>query len=190
MVGIVEKHEDGEVERLLDSVGAALHGLSDLGISPDKVLGLAKARQSRGIPISIFNPHLGALESIVKYMCEELLLDYGSIASILGRNEGPIGLTCRRAKKKLKSRLDKSSETSKTKKVLGVDSKRGQQSIPFDVLRANPKNNLSIFESLAYHLMKNGHDWHEIARIMHRHDKTVWTVLDRAKRKMGGRGQR
>ena len=168
MITTTKDTNDRGVERLLDSVGAALCELDRLGVKSDEVVQLARARRSRGIPISIFNPYLGALESVVKYMREELLLDYGSIASILGRNKGPIGLTYRRAKKKLKVRLDKSSK----------------QSIPFDALRANKKNDFSVFESLAYYLAKTGHDWHDIARIMHRHDKTVWTVLDRAKRKL------
>lgn len=166
MVNIAEK--DRDVQRLLDSVGAALDGLSDLGIRPEQAVQLAKARQCRGIPISIFNPHLGALESIVKYMREELLLDYNTIAGILGRNPGPIGVTYRRTLRKLKGALDTSSNGS----------------IPFEALRANQAKQLSVFESLAYHLAKQGHDWHDIARIMHRHDKTVWTVLDRAKKKM------
>ena len=147
---------------------AALEGLSELGIGPEQAVRMAKLRQGKGIPISIFNPHLGALESIVKYMREELLLDYCTIARILGRNVGPIGVTYRRASRKLKNPLDISSK----------------ESIPFEALCANQAKQLSVFESLAYHLAKQGYDWHEIARIVHRHDKTVWTVLDRTKKKM------
>lgn len=157
---------DRHVNLLLKSLGAALEGLSERGIEPKQALELAG--RERGIPLSIFSTELGALESIVKYMRDELLLDYATIAALLGRNEGPVGITYRRAKKKSVSRLDTSSK----------------ESIPFEALRANSKMGLSVFESLAYHLAKQGHDWHEIARIMHRHDKTVWTVLDRAKKKM------
>jgi hypothetical protein len=166
MVNIAKKQRN--VQRLLDSVGAALDGLSELGIRPEQAVQLAKVRQRKGIPLSIFNPYLGALESIVKYMREELLLDYNTIAGILGRNAGPIGVAYRRTRQKLKGALDISSK----------------ESIPFEALRAKENYGLSVFESLAYHLAKKGYDWHEIAGIMHRHDKTVWTILDRAKKKM------
>ncbi|MBN1544877.1 hypothetical protein JW898_05455 [Candidatus Woesearchaeota archaeon] len=163
---MVNVTQDREVKLLLSSLGAALRGLSERGIDPGRALKLAC--NDRGIPVSIFNPELGALESIVKYMREELLLDYRTIASMLGRNEGPVGVTYRRSLKKSRSRLDITSK----------------ESIPFDALRANSKIGLSVFESIAYHLAKQGRGWHEIANIMHRHDKTVWTVLDRAKKKM------
>jgi len=159
---------DQDVQRLVSEVAAGLEALRERGISPENALKLAQMRTAaRGIPVSVFNSKLGALESIVKYMREELFLDYPTIASMLERNAGPIGVTYRRSVLKLKSRLDTSSK----------------EIIPYEALRAN-KTGLSIFEGLAYHLAKQGHDWHEIARMLHRHDKTVWTVLDRAKRKM------
>jgi hypothetical protein len=164
---------DRDVQRLLGEVAGALERLSDLGVGVEKAVQLARARQQRGIPVSIFNEHLGALESVVKYMREELALDYHSIAVLLGRNPGPIGVTYRRSKKKFASGLDTSSK----------------ESIPFEALRANKDTGLSIFESLAYYLAKQGYDWHDIARIVCRNDKTVWTVLDRAKKKMRIRGK-
>jgi hypothetical protein len=161
-----------EVQRLVSGVAAGLEALRQRGISPENALKLARARnESCGVPVSIFNSELGALESIVKYMREEMLLDYNIIAKLLGRNAGPIGVTYRRSIRKLHSRLDTSSK----------------EMIPYEALRANETKGFSVFESIAYHLAKQGHDWHEIARMLHRHDKTVWTVLDRAKRKMRAR---
>lgn len=157
------------VQRLLCSVGAALEELSKLGVRPWEAVQLARARRMDGIPLSIFNPHLGALESIVKYMRDELSLDYASIARILNRNEGPIGVTYRRAKAKHDGTLDMTSADH----------------IPFGIF-SNKK--LSVFENIAYYLAKQGRDWHDIAMILHRNDKTVWTVLDRAKRKMKEKG--
>lgn len=177
MVNTAEKggKREQDVQRLLGSVSAALEELSRRGIRPEEAVQLARARQAAGIPLSIFNPHLGALESIVKYMREELLLDYGTIAGMLGRKEGPVGVTYRRSKRKMPCPLDASSK----------------ESIPFEALRVNSRHGLSVFESLAYHLARQGYDWHETARLLHRHDKTVWTVLDRAKRKLRqGRGGR
>jgi len=163
-MNITEKHRN--VQKLLDQVGAGLDALSRHGIRPEQAVRMAKALQEeRGIPLSIFNPNLGALESIVKYLREELFLDYKTIAKLLHRHEGPIGVTYRRSRRKLKGELDTSS----------------REKMPFDVFK-NKK--LSVFENIAYYLAKQGNDWHKIARLLHRHDKTVWTVLDRAKKKM------
>ena len=163
---MVDITKERAVKRLLDTAGAALSGLSELGVRPEEVWRvLEKRKQEAGIPVSIFNTRLGALESIVKYMREELALDYCSIARMLSRGEGPIGVTYRRAKRKHAGRLDVSADDV----------------VPFSVLCGG---RLSVLEGISYHLAKQGHDWHDIARIMCRHDKTIWTVLDRAKRKM------
>jgi DNA-binding CsgD family transcriptional regulator len=172
MVGIAEDRELRDVQRIVAGIAAGLEALQERGIAPENALRLARMhREVKGVPVSIFNPELGALESIVKYLREETLLDYRTIARLLGRNEGPIGVTYRRTLKKLKARLDTSSK----------------ETIPFEVLRASKTVGLSVFEGIAYHLAKQGHDWHQIARMLHRHDKTVWTILDRAKRKMRAR---
>ena len=167
---MVKNVESKDVARLLGSLGAVLGALNDKGIHASDALILAGSQrgQPAGIPISIFNSSLGALESIVKYMREELLLDYATIASMLGKNPGPIGVTYRRSLVKLNMSSDVSSK----------------ESIAFEALRADSTKGLSVFESVAIQLARQGHDWHEIAQILHRHDKTVWTVLDRAKRKM------
>lgn len=167
---MVKNAERRDVEKLIGSLGAVLGELQSRGVGASDALMLANLQ--RGVPLSVFNSSLGALESIVKYMREELLLDYVTIARMLGKNSGPIGVTYRRSLVKLKKSLDTSSK----------------ESIPFEALRENSAKGLSVFESVAYHLARQGHDWHEIARILHRHDKTVWTVLDRAKRKMRKKG--
>ena len=160
--------KEQQVKRLVSCMGTALEALSGLGISLQEAVQMVQARNCTGIPVSIFNSRLGALESIVKYMKEELLLDYRTIAMILHRNEGPIGVTYRRASAKHSGHLDTSSI----------------EMIPFDLFSNQSLEGLSVFELIAYHLAKKGHGWHEIAAILHRHDKTVWTVLDRAKQKM------
>ena len=154
--------------RILSEAASALEKLDSYGVDVGQVVELVRARKElRGIPVSVFNPDLGALESIVKYMREELLLGYDAIAALLGRNPGPIGVTYRRAKRKFSGRLDCSSE----------------EVVPFSVLDSG---NLSVLESVSMYLAQQGHDWHAIARLMRRHDKTIWTVLDRAKKKMKG----
>lgn len=166
---MVNASQKGDVNRLLAEAADALERLDSLGVAPDDVLRVVSARQDvRGVPVSVFNSRLGALESVVKYLREELLLSYDSIAVLLHRNPGPVGVTYRRAKKKHGGRLDVSAD----------------ETVPFSVFGDGL---LSVLESIAYHLALQGHDWHEIAHIMCRHDKTIWTVLDRAKRKLRGR---
>ena len=159
--------KSAEVQRILLNIGSSLDILDrKYGMSVDQVIKSVKlAKSCAGIPISIFNSRLGALESIVKYVREELNLDYLTIAKMLNRNEGPIGVTYRRAEKKFKGSLDISS----------------REFIPYSVFG---NSRLSVFESLAVYLKAQDYDWHEIAHILHRDDKTVWTVLDRAKKKM------
>ncbi|MBW2968238.1 hypothetical protein KY362_07165 [Candidatus Woesearchaeota archaeon] len=157
---------DRDVKMLLNRLGTVLGQLESKGVSKEEALGFV--RLPDGVPLSIFNSKLGTLESIVKYLREEAGMSYAAIAEVLGRNQGPVGVTYRRSLTKMKSRLDLSSDVQ----------------LPFEVLRSRK---LSVLESIAYHLAKQGHSWHEIASIMHRHDKTIWTVLDRAKSKMAKR---
>jgi len=164
---VVNAGKDNNLHYTLSKLAGTLDILnSKYGVTPEQALKAVQLiTDERGIPLSIFNPALGSLESIVKYFREELFLDYDTIARILYRNAGPIGITYRRTKTKFKGRLDISSE----------------EMLPISVFQ---NRRLSVFENIAHHLEKNGHDWHEIARILHRDDKTVWTILDRAKRKM------
>ena len=156
---------NARADELIQSISKAFDTLcKQYGIEPEQVLSIVQSRKD-GIPLSIFNDKLGALESIVKYMREDLCLPYSAIASLLGKNEGPIGVTYRRTAKKLPGKLDTGSEML----------------LPFSVLE---NKRLSVLESISTHLAASGKDWHEIAKIMHRHDKTIWTVLDRARKKI------
>ena len=156
----------GSADELISGISRALAVLeSNYGIKPSRAISIAESRKDVGIPVSIFNDKLGALESIVKYMREDLLLSYAAIAKMLHRNEGPIGVTYRRTLKKMHGKLDTSSDIM----------------LQFSIFN-NP--NLSVLETICVSLLKQGKDWHEISRLMHRHDKTIWTVLDRARRKI------
>lgn len=163
---MVAVSNNADLQRLFSTAVHALDRLSEAGIEPSQVLSMAARRKgAEGIPFSVFNARLGTLESIVKYLREELLLDYSAIAGLLNRNEAPIGITYRKARQKLAQRLDVSSE----------------ETLPFSAFK---DKRLSVLESASYNLAMQGYDWHEIATILRRNDKTIWTVLDRAKRKL------
>lgn len=162
---MVRIESDKDVKILLSRLGSVLRELESKGVSADDAIGMVHVPE--GVPVSIFNSRLGALESIVKYMREELGLSYGSIAKLLGRNEGPIGVTYRQAVRKYPGRLDIKSG----------------QLISFGAFRAN---DLSILEAAVLSLQRQGYSIGEIADVMCRDYKTIWTVLDRARRKMAG----
>ena len=124
--------------------------------------------QKEGIPISIFNTKLSALESIVKYFREEKEYGYKRIGEILKRNAGPIGVTYRNAFRKFAPRLDISDT----------------RVIPFSIFTSK----LTVFESIVAYLKDERKlSFSEIAKILKRDYRTVWTVYSRTRRKHAGR---
>ena len=121
------------------------------------------------IPISIFkNNKLSGLETIVKYMKEDEGLKIIEIANLLNRNNKTIWTTYEKAKKKMKDRLKVKSE----------------KIIPISIFRARL---LSILESLVEYLKEDkGMKFSEIAIVLNRDNRTIWTAYNRAvnKRKM------
>ena len=65
--------------------------------------------EPKDIPLSIFNKELGTLESVIKFLREEKNLPYKSIAKLIDRDHGSVGVTYRQSKKKKASRLEISS---------------------------------------------------------------------------------
>jgi hypothetical protein len=140
------------------------------GLSFEEIVAILKSRQNdkteRTIPVSVFdNTALSALEAIVKYMKEDLGRNYKEIAFLLNRNYGPIAITYRNSLKKMKGRLDASSETR----------------IPLSIFE---NSKLSVLENIVKYLKEDlSLTYHEIAIIMRRDDRTIWTVYNRSLRK-------
>ena len=125
----------------------------------------SKSKLEEAIPVSIFVKELGCLEVIVRYMKDYLGYNYKKIGKILLRNEGPIGVTYRNSLKKFEGKLDVSSEIK----------------IPFSIF-SNPK--FSIFEAIVWYLKDElSFNYHKIAVLLNRDDRTIWTVYQRAKNK-------
>jgi len=115
-----------------------------------------------GIPLSVFNLRLSIQETIVKYLREELRYGYKTIAQILHRKPGPIGITYRNARRKMPERLDLSS----------------QDSLPLDIF----SDRLTTFESVVHHLKETrGCAFKDIAALLHRHYRAVWKEWNQAK---------
>jgi len=126
---------------------------------------ISQLEPKKGVPISVFSKKLGALESIVKFLVEERKLSYKEIAKVLNRDPRTIWSTYDKAKKKLPSQLDVSSQTY----------------LPLEIFA---DRNLSVLESIVYYLKTEvGMSLHEISEKLERGKSTIWTVYDRAKKK-------
>jgi hypothetical protein len=118
------------------------------------------------IPASIFSEKISSLEAIVKYFAEEKKYSYKKISKILNRNERTIWTTYQRAIKKIPGILDSSSE------IL----------IPASVISSRK---LAVLESIVHFLRTEKKlSLHEISILLHRNERTIWTVDFRAKKKL------
>jgi hypothetical protein len=118
------------------------------------------------IPISIFqNKSLSSLEAIVKYCKEELKLNYKEISTLLYRNNQPIAITYRNAKRKMPGALNTLSK----------------EKLPLEIFK---NTHLSVLENITQYLKETkSMSFHEIAAALKRDDRTIWTVYKRAKHK-------
>ena len=118
------------------------------------------------VPDYIFTKKLTLLESVVKYLKENLRLSYKEIAELLNRDQRNIWQICHSAKQKFPSKFSV---------------KKSKFMIPVSVL-ADKK--FSALESVVAYLKDNlGLTYHEIASLIKRDDRTVWTVYHRYKKK-------
>ena len=113
------------------------------------------------IPISIFK-NSSPLESLVKYLKENIGLSLHEIASLLKRDERTIWTTYNNALNKNIS-LDASSKVN----------------VPVNIFE---DRKLSVFENLISYLINEEHfEMNELSRLLNRDYKTVWTCYNRAK---------
>ena len=133
------------------------------GVSSTEVLSII--REEIMIPSSAFTKILSPLETDVKYLKENLDLDYSTIAKLLKRNRRAVWQAYKNAVKKFSEKL-KPEET--------------EYNIPVSALKAE----LSILEAtVAYLKDEYGLSYHEIGELLQRDERTIWTVYSRAKKK-------
>lgn len=167
-MAIVPLKEEAEIERaaLLRRLIGVLEEISrDEGISKGDVLALLQ-KDELTIPLSIFtHSELGILELVVKYLKEHSNLSLSDIARLLHRDKRTVWTTYHFAARKLPGRLA---------------IHKGQQ-VPVSALA---RRDLGILESLAVYLKdERGMRYSQIAQVLHRNDRTIWTVYNRAKKK-------
>ena len=119
------------------------------------------------IPISIFEVgDLSALETICKYLKEELDLNYAKIALLLNRNSRTIWTTYNNAIKKRKEKLPVNES---------------KFSIPVSIFK---NRKFSVLESIVSYLKNNfSLRYSEISVLLNRDERNIWTVYNRAKKK-------
>ena len=141
-----------------DQIQHLLHDVEKIRY-PDKKL---VDKEEKNIPTCIFNnDKLSCLEAIVKYLRENINLKYSEIAILLKRDVGPIGVTYRNAKKKMPAKF-----------II-----KPCASLPTSTL-ANRK--LSPLENIVSFFKNQGMRYSEIAALLNRNDRTIWTVSKRA----------
>jgi len=118
------------------------------------------------IPISIFCKELSPLESVVKFLKEVYKQNFSEIAITLNRDQTTIWITYHNS-------IRKKKEEFKAEEALYW--------IPISIFK---ERKLSILELVSEFLKEQYHlSYHEIAVLLKRNDRTIWTVYQRAKKK-------
>lgn len=171
-----EEHHFSQIEN-------SLQALAGKGLSLDVVMQLLRERESVKKVISIptyllSNRKLGVLEVVVKYLKEEKGLSYHAIAKILARDDRTVWGTYHKASVKVKERFS-AIKTSATRQV--------SISIPVEIFCDRM---LGPLESVVAHLKgKQGLSFHQIAQMLNRDDRTIWTVYNQIQKKSKGGGR-
>lgn len=132
---------------------------------------LSRKKEDYLLPATIFSlKELSAFESVVKYLRENQGLSFKRVCELTGRSYTAVYTTYSKANKKYSGTID----AINTEIV-----------IPLSILK---ERKLSVLESIVKHL-KERYDLtlHKIGEILGRDDRTIWTVYDRAKKKIGGK---
>ena len=118
--------------------------------------------REEGPPYSIFIEELTPLQSIVKYLREELFYPYKRISDLLKKSTSSLRVIYGQSKKKFPGRLDVTSKDV----------------IPFSVL----KKKGSVFEHIVVYLKDvRKLSFKEISDLLKRDYQTIWTIYKKSK---------
>jgi len=165
--GLARKKKEKKKKKIL----GFLKELKDEGqeISLDELSSLTqelKRESEVAIPLSLFRSELAPAESLVKYLKENMKMRLSEVAELLKRDDRSIWTTYNNGIKK--------------KQELVID-KREETKIPISVFN---DRRLSILESLTTYLRKEKLSNIEIAEIINRDPRNVFTVYKRALKKL------
>jgi hypothetical protein len=117
------------------------------------------------IPITIFTNKLGGLEGLVKYLKENIGMTYHEIAEITNRNDRTIWTA-----------YNKSVKKQPTKLIV----KQTLVFVPVSILK---NRKLTILEAVIVYLKDKGMKYIEIAELLNRDQRNIWTIYSRAIKK-------
>ncbi len=151
-----------------NSLNSFIAGDNSLNVGDNISQSIQTANPDMPLPVSIFNnDSLSALETISKYLVEELCLRYCIIAGILNRDQRTIWGAYSSAKEKLPQRFQ----------IYGA-----KFTVPSSIFRSRK---LSVLESITQYLKDELNlRYCKIATLLNRNDRTIWTVYQRAKKKL------
>jgi len=136
----------------------------EYGIKRKEVLSLI--RKDIEIPSVIFSKKIGVLESLTKYMKENLNMNYHEIAEELGRDERTIWTAYKKAKEKQKEPF----------RIKGV-----KVYLPMSIFE---NRKLTVLESIIVYLKEKGMKYNEIGELLERDQRNIWTIYSRAVKKL------
>lgn len=144
------------------------------GIEPREIMRLIQEKEqhkreaeSYTIPVSLFaETTLSALEVMTRYLHDIRKLKFSEMEKILGRDQRVLSTTYRNAKKKFPSEI----KISSSKHYFPCHLLQNKQ---WSVLE-----NIVHYLKQAYHLSNS-----EIATLLNKDPRTIWTVIDRIKKK-------
>ena len=134
------------------------------GIGKKEITKFIREKQE-SIPIEIFSKNLGALESVSKYLKENLNFNYKEIAGLLKRDERTIWTAYQKSIKKQKE---------------PIEIKETKIQLPIQIFTKN----LTILESAVVYLKNKGLKYVEIAKLLNRDQRNIWTAYSRAFKKV------
>jgi DNA-binding CsgD family transcriptional regulator len=134
-------------------------------LNNEEIRELVEIRREINVPTGIFTKKIGALETISKYMKENLNMNYKEIAEELNRDERTIWTAYNKARKKQPKPL----EVKETKMFL-----------PLSIFK---NRKLTILESIIVYLKEEGMKYNEIAELLGRDQRNIWTIYSKARKK-------
>jgi len=161
----------GKLKRKLQKPGLDVHGLALLdeklqreqGVNLSELLEeVRRAREGLQIPIDVFRQEVSPSEALCKYLRENEGFSYSEIAGVLNRDDRTVWINYHNAAKKKAKRTRVRADTIY---------------VPVSVFR---DRRLSVLEAVVIYFRERGVKNVEIARILDRDPRNIWTLYSRA----------
>ena len=132
---------------------------------------LKKRGRYASVPLKLFNNILSPLENVVMYLHIKLGFNQTDVAKMLNRDHTTIWTTLEKALTKI----------TKSKYLQLISKIKEEYLIPIQIFE---NRKLSILEHVSIYIKdKYSLSYHEIAILMGKNDRTIWTVVNRARKK-------